>query len=57
MMITIISLSSHIAHASYHSGDSTGDCYSNSYVGISLKFKKYYDSKRFDQRFSRLRNE
>ena len=45
-MIFIMSLTSHIALASYHSGGSTGDGYddgggySNSYVGISLKFKK-----------------
>ena len=36
----IMSRSSHIALASYHSDDSTVDDYSNSYVGISSKFKK-----------------
>ena len=39
-MIFIMSLSSHIALASYHSDDSTDGGYSNSYVGISSKFKK-----------------
>ena len=39
-MIFIMSLSSHIALASYHSDDSTGGGCSNSYVDISSKFKK-----------------
>ena len=55
LMRTIISLSPYIAFDFYLSGDSTGCGWINSYIGISSKFKKYYDSKRFDQRFSRLR--